>query len=227
MRMLAKRQGLSPPRGAFPATTADCTQKQAESAHGLRSKNPSYGHYRKRNALFTLGPMLHTKRCEEADESHPNCRPKINIIIKTGRKRAWSFRSFEIASFVVAATLIIIGPTPIAGYAQTVAAAIARIRSGPHAEMPPAQAAVANGPEGEGMTIENGTAYPMRVYFSGPIQRSVSVPKGRSAGVELVVGNYEVAVEVVGETPGVRIMPFYGRQTYEGNTHYWLKFYLQ
>ena len=71
------------------------------------------------------------------------------------------------------------------------------------------------------MTIENGTGHTLHVHFSGPVSRTVVVPDGRSESVELVVGDYQVAAEV----PGSRITPFYGQQSYQSFTHYWLKFY--
>ncbi len=125
------------------------------------------------------------------------------------------------------AMIITTGLTPTAGHAQGAAEAIGRIRTGPHADMPPAQMSHASGAEGQGMTIENETGHAMMVYFSGPVQRSIQVPNGGSVGVELIVGGYEVAAEVLGNTPDVSITPFYGRQTYETNAHYWLKFFLQ
>jgi hypothetical protein len=71
------------------------------------------------------------------------------------------------------------------------------------------------------MTIENGTGQTLHVHFSGPMNRTVVVPNGRSESVELAVGDYQVAAEV----PGARIIPFYGRQAYKPFTHYWLRFY--
>jgi len=101
--------------------------------------------------------------------------------------------------------------------------AIARIRSGPHVPMPPPETAHASGGPGKGMTIENGTGYTLRVHFSGPVNRTVDVTDGQSADVELAVSSYEVAAEV----PGAPVTPFYGRQTYEPNFHYWLKFFVE
>jgi hypothetical protein len=73
------------------------------------------------------------------------------------------------------------------------------------------------------MTIENGTGHLLRVHFSGPITRTVDVPNGTSAGVDLAVGRYEVAAEV----PQAPIVPFYGKQEYRANTHYWLQFFVR
>ena len=100
--------------------------------------------------------------------------------------------------------------------------AIQRIKSGPHSSMPTPEQANATGNAGEGMTIENGTGQTLYVYFDGPVSRSVKIPSGSSIGVALTVGSYEVA----GEIPKSNITPFYGTQTYEANTHYWLKFYV-
>lgn len=87
----------------------------------------------------------------------------------------------------------------------------------------PSQTAHASGPAGKGMTIENETGALLRVHFSGPANHTVDVSNGQSADVELVVGSYEVAAEV----PGTAILPFYGSQTYQPNTHYWLKFFVE
>jgi hypothetical protein len=112
---------------------------------------------------------------------------------------------------------------PLIADAETPGEAIARIRGGPHSSMPPPERAPATGPAGKGMTIENGTGHPLRVHFEGPVTRTVEVADGRSADVALAVGRYQVA----GEVPGSSILPFYGEQTYEPNTHYWLKFFVR
>lgn len=126
----------------------------------------------------------------------------------------------------VTLTLLAFGMVVIGGarisQAEGPADAIARIRGGPHVQMPPPQTAHASGGSGQGMTIENGTGYILRVHFNGPVIRSVDVPDGASVGVELVVGSYEVAAEV----PGAPVTPFYGNQRYEPSTHYWLKFFV-
>jgi hypothetical protein len=106
---------------------------------------------------------------------------------------------------------------------ETADEAVKRIRSGRHSAMPPPVSRAATGPAGKGMTVENGTGHTVVIHFNGPVTRSVSVPNGLSSDVELVTGDYEVAAEV----PGSRIVPFYGRQSYAPNTHYWLKFFVR
>lgn len=132
-------------------------------------------------------------------------------------------RSFATTALLALATVALVGVTPSVNGAESPADAIARIRRGPHGQMPPPQTAHASGPAGKGMTIENGTGHLLRVHFSGPTNWTVDVPDGQSVGVDLVVGSYEVA----GEVPDAAIMPFYGTQVYQPNTHYWLKFFVQ
>jgi hypothetical protein len=101
-----------------------------------------------------------------------------------------------------------------------VRSAIARIKAGPHSQLPELARSVATGPVGEGLTIENGTGKPLTVYFLGPITRIVRVEAGESAGVSLVVGQYDAAAEL--QDPAV--IPFYGSLRFEVRTHYWLRF---
>jgi hypothetical protein len=104
-----------------------------------------------------------------------------------------------------------------------VARALARIRSGPHSQMPAPAAIATTGPAGKGMVIVNGTPYPLHVYFRGPVTRHVVIPRRQHRGVALVVGEYEVGAEV----PGSGIRPFYGRQSYRAHTYYEFRFYLR
>ena len=98
--------------------------------------------------------------------------------------------------------------------------AIERIRSSRHTSMPEPNKAHASGPQGQGMTIENKTPHSLWVYFNGPVSRTVEVTANASIGVELAVGQYEVAAEIGGSD----IVPFYGKQSYDPNAHYWLTF---
>jgi hypothetical protein len=101
--------------------------------------------------------------------------------------------------------------------------AIARIRAGRHHNMPPPQTVLADGPAGKGMTIENKSRFLLRVHFAGPKNITVEVPGGRLVDVALFTGTYEVA----GEMLGAEVIPFYGKQTYQPNAHYWLKFFVE
>ena len=131
---------------------------------------------------------------------------------------------FHRAAFLaLVAAAAVVGGMPHLSEAESPAEAIARIRHGSHVQMPSPRMERASGPAGKGMTIENGTGSLLRVHFSGPTNRSVEVAGGRAAGVELVVGRYEVAVEM----PGTPIIPLYGKQMYRPNTHYWLKFFVE
>lgn len=137
-------------------------------------------------------------------------------MFRTKSPRAWKALCItSVLSFVCAA------PLPAAS-AESAASAIARIRKGPHVAVPPPQRVQTSGPVGKGMTVENHTEFTLRVYFNGPVSRTIDVPSGQSAGVELVVGSYEVAAE----TPEGSVIPLYGMHTYSPRAHYWLKFFL-
>lgn len=111
---------------------------------------------------------------------------------------------FHRAAFLaLVAAAAVVGVAPHLSEAESPAEAIARICRGSYVQMPSPEMARASGPAGKGMTIENGTGYLLRVHFSGPTNRSVEVAGGRSTGVELVVGRYEVAAEA----PGTPIIP--------------------
>ena len=131
------------------------------------------------------------------------------------------------ALYVAALTLLLIicssaAVTPTVE-AETTEDAIQRIRAGRHVAMPTPTSTAAFGPAGKGMTIENQSGHMLHDHFSGPVSRSVVIPSGQTAGVELSIGRYQVAAEV----PQPRIVPFYGEQAYETNTHYWLKFFVR
>lgn len=142
------------------------------------------------------------------------------VLLCTNRSAVSLFLLLGILSLSTIGMVIL---TPDLSYGESPAEAISRIRQRPHAQMPPPQTTYARAPAGKGMTIENGTGYLLKVHFSGVANHTVEVPDGKSVGVDLVVGNYEVAAEV----PGSSITPFYGKQAYQPNTHYWLKFYVQ
>jgi hypothetical protein len=126
------------------------------------------------------------------------------------------------AAFAAALGALLLIPVARA-HADAASAAISRIKSGAHSSMPIPETATATGDAGEGMTIQNGTNHTLYVYFVGPVHKAVKIPRGATKGVSLVVGSYQVA----GEIPHANVQPFYGRQTYAANTHYWLKFYLR
>ena len=111
-------------------------------------------------------------------------------------------------------------------WAETPGQAVDRIKNGQHSTLPPPQSQYTDGPVGDGMTLENHTRFTMVFYFTGPTDKAVRVAPGKSVGVALVVGTYEVAVEAK-NTGNVRVIPFYGRQEYGPDAHYWLKVYLQ
>lgn len=98
--------------------------------------------------------------------------------------------------------------------------AIARIRSGKFVPIPPATSAPASAEAGRGLDVENDTGQTLLVHFRGPVSRTATVPAGQSVGIDLAVGEYEIAAEVL----AADLTPFYGRQSYAPSTHYWLKF---
>jgi hypothetical protein len=112
---------------------------------------------------------------------------------------------------------------PTTSQSDHVREAIQRIRNGPHSSMPAPSVAPANGPAGEGMTVQNHTSYALTVYFSGATDVSMIIPPGASRDVALVTGKYQVAVEI----PDSRVTPYFGEHTYETRTHYWLSFSLK
>ena len=103
---------------------------------------------------------------------------------------------------------------------ESIIAAIERIRQGTHAEMPQPEQVRANGPVGDGITVENGTGTMLTVYFRGPTVEVVQVEPGASKGVALLVGNYEAAAELKDDS----VIPHYGSLSLAPNTHYWLRF---
>ncbi len=110
--------------------------------------------------------------------------------------------------------------------AESVSQAMQRISHGAHSLMPPSIMQQTSGPVGNGMTVENGTPYALKIYFKGPISKVLTIAPHHSMGVRLLVGAYQVAVEA--KSPRyIRILPFYGRQQYQANAHYWLKLYLR
>jgi len=82
--------------------------------------------------------------------------------------------------------------------------------------------------EGARLNVENYTAYPLNLNFVGVVTRRVEVDAGDAQDIDLVAGEYELAVgfsqALQGREPRVR--PMYGIQTYKPNMAYMLKFYL-
>ncbi len=101
-------------------------------------------------------------------------------------------------------------------------AAIDRIRRGKHSSMPKAERAPATVSGSGGITLENGTNYTIRVYFGGPASRTITIAPRSSTKVDLGVGLYREAAEVLSST----ILPFYGYHYQERNADYHVKFYV-
>jgi hypothetical protein len=79
------------------------------------------------------------------------------------------------------------------------------------------------------MTLENQTAIALRLYLVGPVSRIVDLPQGQSRDIDLAEGRYALAAEFSPEAEDKppRVRPMYSIQTYEPQTHYTLKFYVQ
>jgi len=105
---------------------------------------------------------------------------------------------------------------------DTVRREIARIRSGPHEAMPPAQAAPSSLGGQTRMSVKNGTSCTLSVFVSGPTGQSIQLPPGGSQSIGLAPGNYELAASV--SCPNV--IPFYGTQILAANTQYSENFYI-
>lgn len=88
-----------------------------------------------------------------------------------------------LAALLCMVVTIIVGGTPGISTAESTANAVARIRGGLHAQMPPPKIAYAAGPVGIGMPIENDKGYLLRVHFSGVNQVSMDVSQGNRAGL--------------------------------------------
>jgi hypothetical protein len=99
---------------------------------------------------------------------------------------------------------------------------IERIRNGPHAAMPLAEAAPSALDGQTSMTLENGTSCTLSLFFSGPASQRMQLAPGGSQTVYLSPGNYELAARV--SCPNV--IPFYGTQTLAANTRYSENFYI-
>jgi hypothetical protein len=63
--------------------------------------------------------------------------------------------------------------------------------------------------------VENGTPYELRVLYSGPIDRDLTVQPGMKGRIVLPPGGYRVAAKV--SNPNV--LPYYGVQSYEAGSY--------
>lgn len=100
---------------------------------------------------------------------------------------------------------------------------IEQIRRGRTAPMPRAQASAANLGGQSGMVVENGTPYLLTVRLSGPTSQRLQLPAGSTQTISLPPGSYEVAASVA--SPNV--IPFYGKESFSGNTRYSERFYIE
>jgi hypothetical protein len=81
---------------------------------------------------------------------------------------------------------------------------------------------------GARLNVENHTASTLIINFVGVVSRRVEVNAGDSLNIDLVEGEYELAVGFPQTRRGLesRVRPMYGIQTYKSNMVYTLKFYL-
>ena len=128
-----------------------------------------------------------------------------------------------VASLLLLAAPALAQTTPLPSADDSgAAAAVTRIRSAQHGELPRAEPVARSGTGPAGVTVVNRTAYTLKLYFTGSVNRTISVPPGETSSVELPTGSYEEAAEVV----GARVQPFYGTHTQEAGTSYRALFYL-
>jgi TPR repeat protein len=99
--------------------------------------------------------------------------------------------------------------------------AIDRIRAGAYSDMPRIEES-AGTVGGDGITLENGTDYPITVYFSGPENRSLALEAHQSVSLKLLPGSYEVGAE----TASGSVRPFYGKQSFRQGSSYRTRFYV-
>jgi tetratricopeptide (TPR) repeat protein len=106
-----------------------------------------------------------------------------------------------------------------------------RIRLGPHQLLQTNATAIGPHTTGDGsvMTIENQTATALRLYLVGPVSRIVELSQGQSKALDLAEGKYALAAEFSPDAQDKppRVRPMYSLQTYEPQTRYALKFYVQ
>ncbi len=106
-----------------------------------------------------------------------------------------------------------------------------RIRLGPHQLLQTNARALGPHADGDGsvMTLENQTATALRLYLVGPVSRIVELPQGQSQDLDLAEGKYALAAEFAPDAQDKppRVRPMYSLQTYQPNTRYGLKFYVQ
>lgn len=112
--------------------------------------------------------------------------------------------------------------TAVAGIERTLRTAYVKLPSA--IEAPTSDPNIA----GARLNVENHTAYPLNINFVGGISRRVEVNPGDSQDIDLIAGEYELAVGFTQALQGLepQVRPMYGIQTYKSNMAYALKFYL-
>ncbi|HUI43562.1 MAG TPA: hypothetical protein VL523_16495 [Terriglobia bacterium] len=104
----------------------------------------------------------------------------------------------------------------------SVRSTIDRISRGSHQELPEARSTTAAADQGAGWDVTNNTEYQLHVYFSGPVDRELLVPAGKSRSVDMPPGTYRIAATVTNSS----VDPFYGSRTLPGQTRWKSSFHI-
>lgn len=110
--------------------------------------------------------------------------------------------------------------TPVSEEEDNAGKEIARIRGGQHAALPRPVTSPVSRTSNQGLTIENHTGHVLKVYFAGSSSKTVTIPEGKEAELNLDAGEYELAAEIVDG----RLLPFYGKQSFESGKRYRFRF---
>ncbi len=101
---------------------------------------------------------------------------------------------------------------------------VAKIMSGDHGVLPPAQRNSYNRSSSSmtAVDVENGTGYTLTVYYSGPTSRSLKLAPGASGSLSLQPGSYRVAASVSARN----VRNYAGSDNLQGGS-FEQKFYIQ
>jgi hypothetical protein len=156
------------------------------------------------------GVFADLKQSLDLDPEHVQARAFINTLVEVAESGAFDLPDLEwLAAFIH----------------------LERIRLGPHQLLQTNARAI--GPQtteaSSVMILENQTATALRLYLVGPVSRIVELSQGQSKALDLAEGKYAVAAEFSPDAQDKppRVRPMYSIQTYEPQTHYTLKFYVQ
>jgi|ERR1017187_6383508 hypothetical protein len=117
------------------------------------------------------------------------------------------------------------GPLTQLPTAPTVRDEIETIRGGRYLPLPVpvSGSCVPHSGTGALRVVENGTLYQLRLLFSGPVDREVTISPGQKQSVSLPAGQYKVA----GSVNATNVRPFYGEETYKDAEECAVQFYVR